>query len=170
MTDARTIAIISEAGSKSVRRRLFLATSRQGMATHPLSCGRGVRHNGGCGCRMQGAPLTIPLNVRGWYRVSLGVWTDWERTAPSASNCRTIRPLRLLSRRAPLRWRGAGASPIPLPASLPSGLAALRKWHSGFSTLREIFWTCADLTGQEICIEQSPGRRGGWLLSKPGSR
>ena len=92
--------------------------------------------------------LTLPLNVQGWHAVHLGVWTDW-----------TDSSIRVKLSGDPSFTPTITARPTPTDP----------EWHSGFATLREAFWTCADLSGQDLLIEKMDrwgGRRAGLAYVK----
>ncbi len=89
--------------------------------------------------------LELPLDVKGWHAIHLGVWTDWEDSA--------------------LRVKLSGApcfTPVFTSRPEPTG----EKWHSGFATIREGFWIHADLTGRNLYVSQIGGRRAGLAYVK----
>ena len=92
--------------------------------------------------------LTLPLDVQGWHAIHLGVWTDWTDSS--------------------IRVKLSGApsfTPVITARPTPSD----PEWHSGFATLREAFWMCADLSGQDLLIEKMDrwgGRRAGLAYVK----
>jgi hypothetical protein len=92
--------------------------------------------------------LTLPLDVQGWHAIHLGVWTDW-----------TDSSIRVKLSDAPTFM------PVITDRPSPGG----SEWHSGFASLREAFWTCADLSGQDLLIEKMDrwgGRRAGLAYVK----
>ena len=92
--------------------------------------------------------LTLPLDVQGWHAIHLGVWTDWTDSS--------------------IRVKLSGA-PSFTPVITARPTPADPEWHSGFATLREAFWMCADLSGQDLLIEKMDrwgGRRAGLAYVK----
>ena len=92
--------------------------------------------------------LTLPLDLQGWHAIHLGVWTDW-----------TDSSIRVKLSDDPSFTPAITARPTPTDP----------EWHSGFATLREAFWTCADLSGQDLHIEKMDrwgGRRAGLAYVK----
>ena len=73
------------------------------------------------------APLTLPLNVKGWYEIYVGLYRTYEEIG--------VR-LRLSSERAYRKFR------VPVKWDFPKLLAVVE----------EHFWTAADLTGESIHI------------------
>ena len=92
--------------------------------------------------------LTLALDAQGWHAIHLGVWTDWTDSS--------------------IRVRLSG-DPCFTPVITDRPSPTDSEWHSGFATLREAFWLCADLSGQELLIEKMDrwgGRRAGLAYVK----
>ncbi|MBI3941885.1 MAG: family 10 glycosylhydrolase [Chloroflexi bacterium] len=77
-----------------------------------------------------GAPaVTIPLGVQGWYAIHLGIWTHWMNSMVKVK-----------------LTKDACFTVISTPSP---------DWRSNyFATIGEVFWVCADLTGQDLMISQ----------------
>ncbi|MSP11996.1 MAG: hypothetical protein EXR62_03445 [Chloroflexi bacterium] len=73
--------------------------------------------------------LNLPLNLQGWYAIHLGTWTHWVDSMVK---------VKLTS--------DACFTPVATPTP---------DWHNNwFSSIGEVFWKYADLTGQELLISQ----------------
>ena len=78
--------------------------------------------------------LTLPLGMQGWYAIHLGVWTNWVD--------RVVR---------------VKLTDDPCFTTATTLYPDIKKTNF-FASIGEVFWKCADLTGQELHIgQQSTG-------------
>ena len=92
--------------------------------------------------------LTLPLGMQGWYAIHLGVWTNWVD--------RVVR---------------VKLTDDPCFTTATTLYPDIKKTNF-FASIGEVFWKCADLTGQELHIgQQSTGTpwASGIALCKTGT-